>query len=346
MKSLEERQATLLTVVERERAAKLRAIEQAAGVAAAAETLAESAPGADAQTLSKTAKDAAADTYENAMFSPSTRDADAGVALDAMDAKAKAQLDKADAALARLTQEKFAAERRMADERAAWETALSAAHAREAELAELLEKQKTRERELASRRTEIEAEIKAGDVASSKAAAEKAAELRVVTAAAESEIAEAQRRASELGEELALATSRVEKRERDHADEVQAAVAHAQRTMETVAAAAAADLEAANAKNAQLRIALAEKEAQERSLRDRLAEATASMTSQQSMSANTSTAFSDAASDFKTVSPGGGSEYNSASQSVPRATSTRRRRPRGTPSRPRLNRSRYPARRS
>ena len=138
----------------------------------------------------------------------------------------------------------------------------------------------------------------------------------MVTAAAESEIAEAQRRASELGEELALATSRVEKRERDHADEVQAAVAHAQRTMETVAAAAAADLEAANAKNAQLRIALAEKEAQERSLRDRLAEATASMTSQQSMSANTSTAFSDAASDFKT-DPGGGSEYNSASQSVP-----------------------------
>ena len=92
-------------------------------------------------------------------------------------------------------------------------------------------------------------------------------------------------------------------------------MAHAQRTMETVAA-AAADLEAANAKNAQLRIALAEKEAQERSLRDRLAEATASMTSQQSMSANTSTAFSDAASDFKT-DPGGGSEYNSASQSVP-----------------------------
>jgi len=314
MKSLEERQATLLTVVERERAAKLRAIEQAAGVAAAAETLAESAPGADPQTLTKTAKDAAADTYEDAMFSPSTRDADAGVALDAMDAKAKAQLDKADAALARLTQEKFAAERRMADERAAWESALAAAHAREAELAELLEKQKTREKELASRRTEVEAEIKGGDVASSKAAAEKAAELRVVTAAAESEIAEAQRRASELGEELALATSRVEKRERDHADEVQAAVAHAQRTMETVAAAAAADLEAANAKNAQLRIALAEKEAQERSLRERLAEATAAV-SQQSISANTSTAFSDAASDFKTDPLG--SEYNSASQSVP-----------------------------
>ena len=117
---MEERQATLLTVVERERAAKLRAIEQAAGVAAAAETLAESAPGADPQALSKTAKDAAADTYEDAMFSPSTRDADAGVALDAMDAKAKAQLDKADAALARLTREKFEAERRMADERAAW----------------------------------------------------------------------------------------------------------------------------------------------------------------------------------------------------------------------------------
>ena len=312
MKSLEERQATLLTVVERERAAKLRAIEQAAGVAAAAETLAESAPGADPHALSKTAKDAAADTYEDAMFSPSTRDADAGVALDAMDAKAKAQLDKADAALARLTREKFAAERRMADERAAWETALAAAHAREAELAELLDKQKTREKELASRRTEIEATIEAGDVASSKAAAEKAAELRVVTAAAESEIAEAQRRASELGEELALATSRVEKRERDHADEVQAAVAHAQRTMETVAAAAAADLEAANAKNAQLSVALAEKEAQERSLRERLAEATAAA-SQQSMSANTSTAFSDAASDFKSEG------YNSASQSVPQS---------------------------
>ena len=68
MKSLEERQATLLTVVERERAAKLRAIEQAAGVAAAAETLAESAPGADPQALSKTAKDAAADTYEDAAY--------------------------------------------------------------------------------------------------------------------------------------------------------------------------------------------------------------------------------------------------------------------------------------
>ena len=43
MKSLEERQATLLTVVERERAAKLRA-RAGRGVAAAAETLAESAP--------------------------------------------------------------------------------------------------------------------------------------------------------------------------------------------------------------------------------------------------------------------------------------------------------------
>ena len=188
MKSLEERQATLLTVVERERAAKLRAIEQAAGVAAAAETLAESAPGADPHALSKTAKDAAADTYEDAMFSPSTRDTDAGVALDAMDAKAKAQLDKADAALARLTREKFEAEGvRMADERAAWETALgggaprarggAGGAARQAEDAE---------KELASRRTEIEATIEAGDVASSKAAAEKAAELRVVTAAAES----------------------------------------------------------------------------------------------------------------------------------------------------------------
>ena len=149
----------------------------------------------------------------------------------------------------------------------------------------------------------------------------------MVTAAAESEIAHAQARASELGEELALATSRVEKRERVHEEEVNAAVAHARRTMETVAAAAAADLEVANAKNAELRSRLAEKEAQERTLRERLAEASAASMSANTvsmsatnMSANTSTAFSDAASDFKTVGSeygsAVGSEYQSASQSV------------------------------
>jgi hypothetical protein len=332
MKSLEERQATLLTVVERERAAKLRAIEQAAGVAAAAESLASAAAGADPAEVKKTAKDAAADTYEDAMFSPSTRDADAGAALQSMDAKAKAQLDKADAALVRLTQEKFAAEKHVADERAGWEAALAAAHVREAELAELLEKHERREKALAQKRTEIEiAKNVAGDVESSdaakKAAHAKAAELEMVTAAAESEIAHAQARASELGEELALATSRVEKRERVHEEEVNAAVAHARRTMETVAAAAAADLEVANAKNAELRSRLAEKEAQERTLRERLAEASAASMSANTvsmsatnMSANTSTAFSDAASDFKTVGSeygsAVGSEYQSASQSV------------------------------
>ena len=332
MKSLEERQATLLTVVERERAAKLRAIEQAAGVAAAAESLASAAAGADPAQVKKTAKDAAADTYEDAMFSPSTRDADAGAALQSMDAKAKAQLDKADAALVRLTQEKFAAEKHVADERAGWEAALAAAHVREAELAELLEKHERREKALAQKRTEIEiAKNVAGDVESSDAAKmaahAKAAELEMVTAAAESEIAHAQARASELGEELALATSRVEKRERVHEEEVNAAVAHARRTMETVAAAAAADLEVANAKNAELRSRLAEKEAQERTLRERLAEASAASMSANTvsmsatnMSANTSTAFSDAASDFKTVGSeygsAVGSEYQSASQSV------------------------------
>ena len=71
--------------------------------------------------------------------------------------------------------------------------------------------------------------------------------------------------------------------------------------------------EAANAKTrAQNR--LAEKEAQERSSRTPRGGDHAHA-SQQSMSANTSTAFSDAASDFKTDPPG--SEYNSASQSAP-----------------------------